>query len=50
MRFLKSLATLLTSTAVVGLAAGSATAQSDYPARPITMIVPFPAGGQGNRI
>jgi putative tricarboxylic transport membrane protein len=46
MRFLRRLAAVLTSTtAVVGLAAGSATAQSDYPAHPIIMIVPFSAGG-----
>ena len=31
--------------AAFALAAGSAFAQSDYPARPVTMIVPFPPGG-----
>src|SRR3989475_3070417 len=29
----------------LGLAAGSAAAQTDYPQRPITLIVPFAAGG-----
>jgi tripartite-type tricarboxylate transporter receptor subunit TctC len=31
--------------ALLSFAAGSACAQEAYPARPITMIVPFPAGG-----
>src|SRR3954470_9872593 len=30
---------------VLGLAAVAAQAQDKYPSRPITMIVPFPAGG-----
>jgi tripartite-type tricarboxylate transporter receptor subunit TctC len=31
--------------ATLALLAGGATAQADYPERPITMIVPFAAGG-----
>ena len=31
--------------AALALLAGSAVAQTDYPSRPITMIVPFAAGG-----
>ena len=31
--------------AALGLAAGSSVAQTDYPQRPITLIVPFAAGG-----
>ena len=31
--------------ATLALLAGSAVAQSDYPTRPITVIVPFAAGG-----
>ena len=31
--------------ATLALLAGSAVAQTDYPSRPITMIVPFAAGG-----
>lgn len=30
---------------LTGLAPDQATAQSDYPTRPITLVVPFPAGG-----
>ena len=33
------------STIAIGFAAGPATAQSDYPRRQITVIVPFAAGG-----
>ena len=50
MRFVKSLAALLTSAAAIGLTAGWAAAQSDYPAHPIIMIVPFPAGGASDVI
>ena len=32
-------------TATLALLAGTAVAQTDYPTRPITMIVPFAAGG-----
>jgi tripartite-type tricarboxylate transporter receptor subunit TctC len=31
--------------AALGLAAGAAAAQTDYPQRAITLIVPFAAGG-----
>src|SRR4051794_20073031 len=36
---------LLAGTIAIGLVAAPAAAQSDYPRRPITMIVPFAAGG-----
>jgi len=36
---------VLASALVVGFAAGPAVAQSDYPRRQITVIVPFAAGG-----
>ena len=45
--------TLLGLAATVALAASApapASAESDYPNRPITLIVPFPAGGQGDLI
>jgi len=35
----------LAAAALVLSAAGAAVAQSDYPSRPITMVVPFPPGG-----
>ena len=35
----------LAAAAALGLAAGSAAAQTDYPQRAITLIVPFAAGG-----
>ncbi|MDM0059191.1 Bug family tripartite tricarboxylate transporter substrate binding protein [Variovorax fucosicus] len=37
--------TLLSALALTGLLAGAAHAQDDYPARPVKLIVPFPAGG-----
>src|SRR5258705_13971030 len=36
---------LLASAIAIGFAAAPAAAQSDYPRRPITVIVPFAAGG-----
>src|SRR5918993_1265171 len=45
--------TLLGLAATVGLAASApvpASAESDYPNRPITLIVPFPAGGQSDLV
>jgi tripartite-type tricarboxylate transporter receptor subunit TctC len=35
----------IAAVAALGLAAGIAAAQTDYPRRPITLIVPFAAGG-----
>src|SRR5690606_10727796 len=37
--------TVLAAAAAVSLAAGAAVAQDDYPTQPITMVVPFSAGG-----
>jgi tripartite-type tricarboxylate transporter receptor subunit TctC len=40
--------TLLTATAALPLAGAAAQAQTDYPARPVTMVVAFPPGGQAD--
>lgn len=45
MTFWKSFARACAGTAVLGLLVAPAAAQPDYPARAITLIVPFPAGG-----
>jgi putative tricarboxylic transport membrane protein len=44
-RLLSRSVALLAAIVASGLAASSAMAQSDYPRRPITLIVPFAAGG-----
>lgn len=41
---------ILSSVALVLLLAGSAQAQSDYPSRPITLLVPFPPGGSADTV
>jgi tripartite-type tricarboxylate transporter receptor subunit TctC len=43
-------AALLSLTTLVGLGSGSAWAQSNWPDKPITMIVPFPPGGVADTV
>src|SRR5262245_36543294 len=45
-----SIITAVVSGALLWLAAGQAPAQSDYPSRPITLIVPFPPGGSSDTV
>src|SRR6478735_106273 len=47
-RLRKPVAALGASALLAAFAAASAQAQSDYPSRPITLLVPFAAGGSSD--
>ena len=46
----RTLLGLAASAAVAASVPAPASADSDYPSRPITLIVPFPAGGQSDLV
>jgi len=47
---MKTLSTLLLAACAVGVMAGSAAAQSDWPSKPVRIIVPFGAGGSADTL
>jgi tripartite-type tricarboxylate transporter receptor subunit TctC len=48
MRHAKTLKTLLCIAAICIAAAGGSAQTQGYPSRPITVVVPFPAGGRSD--
>ncbi len=50
MRLLRRLCMLAAFAAAVALAAPGMARAEDWPTRPITMIVPFPAGGSADAV